>query len=103
MRTFESNFPKARSLYDQPLNFYVETLIVTDESIYNKHKVLSGSTNQNVILEHIRIYYAHAFNGVNQRYVNSFATDPDLKIFIKLTNFLILTVIFLPYIWIKSF
>ena len=94
MRISESAITKARSVAGQPLSLYVETLSVTDESIYNKHKILSGSSNQNVIFEHMRIYYAHSFNGVNQRYANSFATDPDLKILIKLTNFLFLTVKF---------
>ena len=65
LRSSDTISSKARSIYGQPVSLFVETLVVTDESIYNKHRILSGSTNQNVIFEHMRIYYAHSFNGVS--------------------------------------
>ena len=40
----------------------------------------------------MKIYYSHFFNGVNQHYQNSLSTDPDLRITIKLKNFLFFTV-----------
>ena len=55
----------ARSIAGQPANLYVETLIVTDESIFAKHMALSGSHDPNAIYEHMRIYYAHSINGVS--------------------------------------
>lgn len=70
----------------------VETLVVVDTSIYEDHKNYLAVTNQQTILDHIRIYYAHTMNGVNDKYQNSFINDPDLKINIKLVHLLILTV-----------
>ena len=55
----------ARSVSGQPLNLFVETLVVTDESIYSKHQALSGSTDSNVVFQHMRIYYAHSIHGVS--------------------------------------
>ena len=40
----------------------------------------------------MRIYYCHYFNGVNQYYQNSLLNDSDLRITIKLKNFLFFTV-----------
>ena len=39
----------------------------------------------------MKIYYSHLFNGVNQHYQDSLANDPDLRITIKLKNFLFFT------------
>ena len=51
-------------VYQQPLSLFVETLVVTDDSIYNKFKTLFGTNDQNTIFEYMRIYYAHQMNGV---------------------------------------
>ena len=43
---------------------------------------------------HMKAYFAHLMNGVTKRYTNSFASDPDLRLSVKLSNYLFLTVRF---------
>ena len=83
---------KKRALNGKPVDTYVETLVVTDQTIYNDMKAFVNSTNNNIILQNIRIYFAHVFNGINQRYQNSFSNDPDLNLNVVLQNILILQV-----------
>ncbi|RNA12759.1 A disintegrin and metallo ase with thrombospondin motifs 3-like [Brachionus plicatilis] len=75
----------------QPINLYVELLVVTDSSVYDYHRRFIGTDDQSLIFSQMRIYYAHLINGINQRYTNSLMNDPDLKIFIVLKNYLFLT------------
>ena len=57
--------PKKRaSLNNQPINVYVEVLIVADLSIYNDHIKSSRSTVQAEVFKEMRIYYAYLLNGV---------------------------------------
>ncbi|RNA34108.1 ADAM family mig-17-like [Brachionus plicatilis] len=72
-----------------PLIINVETLAVLDISIFNYYKNLIQSNDLSLILEHIRVYYAHVINSVNQKFQNSLATDPDLRINVRLTNILV--------------
>ncbi len=72
---------------------YVESLVVTDETIYDRFKFITGSTDNNIILENMKIYFAFFIYSVNLIYKNSLAYDPDLNIFIKLRNCIFLTVI----------
>lgn len=82
----------SRAVNGEPVVADVETLVVVDVSIYEDHKEYLKTTDQERILDHIRLYYAHTMNGVNDKYQNSLADDPDLRINIKLVHLLILTV-----------
>lgn len=42
--------------------------------------------------QEMRMYYAYLMNGVSQRYFNSFANDPDLRINVLVADYLFLTV-----------
>ena len=77
-----------RSNNGVPFDLYVETLVVTDYTIFNDHKVLAGSSDSNQVMTHMRVYFGHLFNGIAQRYLNS--ADSDLRIFVKLSNYLFL-------------
>lgn len=60
--------------------------MVTDYSIFKDHKVFSRTEDATQVMTNMRVYFAHIFNGVAQRYFNS--ADVDLVIIIKLSNFL---------------
>ena len=62
-------------------------------SVYNLFQKFFGISDQALTFEYMRVYFSHSFTGVNLRYQNSLANDPDLRITVKLTNFLFLTVI----------
>lgn len=70
----------------------VETLVVVDNSVYLDHKAYLNSVNDIDIFQHIRTYYAHMLNGVNDKYQFSFENDPAIRINIKLMDVLIYTV-----------
>jgi hypothetical protein len=55
----------------------------------------AGTTNQTLVFLYMKAYFAHYVNTVNQRYQNSFTTDPDLRLTVRLTNFLFITVNYL--------
>jgi hypothetical protein len=57
--------------------------------------IFSGTTNQTLAFLYMKAYFAHYVNTVNQRYQNSFTTDPDLRLTVRLTNFLFITVNYL--------
>ncbi len=58
------NVRHSRSLLGQPLQLYVESLIVTDETIYNEFKKILNSTDQDLIFEAMKIYYSFLVYGV---------------------------------------
>jgi hypothetical protein len=78
-----------------PVNLVVEVLIVTDPSVYEVHKKFCKTSDKSKIFQHMRIYYSHIINGVNQRFLNSLKNDSEISITLKLTNFLFLTVRFI--------
>ena len=47
-----------------PIELFVETLLVTDLSVYEDHKKYSESSHRDVIFEHMKIYFSHVMNGV---------------------------------------
>ncbi|RNA00332.1 A disintegrin and metallo ase with thrombospondin motifs 1, partial [Brachionus plicatilis] len=81
----------SRAVDGEPIVADVETLVVIDPSIYEDHKEFLQTNDQEIIFDHIRLYYAHTMNGVNDKYQSSMTTDPDLRISIKLVHILILT------------
>jgi hypothetical protein len=74
---------KKRSLNGEPVQLYVETLIVTDVSIYNDHQRITKSTDQNVVFQHMKLYFSHVINGVNKLILEFYFIDylKFLKIF----------------------
>ena len=48
----------------QPVKLDVDTLLVTDLTVYNDHRRFSGSNDQNVVFLHMKIYFLHLMNGV---------------------------------------
>lgn len=51
----------------QPINLFVELLVVTDLTVYEYHRRYIGTEDQGVIFSQMRIYYAHLINGVNKK------------------------------------
>ena len=45
----------------QPIDLYVELLVVTDSSIFNDHQRYANTTNKDLVFLHMRIYFAHYF------------------------------------------
>ena len=88
LKFFLSSFRNKRSNNGVPFDLYVETLVVTDYTVFDDHKIRAGSTDSNKVMSHMRVYFAHLFNGIAQRYLNS--ADSDLRIFVKLSNYLFL-------------
>lgn len=89
----EAKFNRSkRALNGQPINLYVELLLVTDNTIYLDHQKFAQITDRNLTFQFMKIYYSHFFNGVNQHYQNSLVNDPDLRIITKLKNFIFYTV-----------
>ena len=78
---------------------YIEYLVVTDPTIFNKMMIFSGTTNQTLVFLYMKAYFAHYVNTVNQRYQNSFTNDPDFRLTVRLANFLFITVylLFISY------
>ncbi len=75
-----------------PVQAFVEYLVVTDVSVFNDQARFINSTNQTLVFEHMRLYYAYVVNGISQRFINSFANDSTLNVNVKLVNYLFLTV-----------
>ncbi len=103
-----------RSNNGLPFDLYIEFLVVTDESVFEQHKIFAGTTDPILVTLYMKAYYAHLLNGVrrrlsfdnllyffylsviikvNRRFQNSLNSDADLRITVKLTNYLFLTVI----------
>jgi hypothetical protein len=76
----------------RPINLYVELLVVTDETVYEHHEQIANTNDRNQVFWHMKMYFAYIVNGMNQRFANSLAFDPDLRVNIVLKNFLFLTV-----------
>lgn len=76
----------------QPINLYVELLVVADPTIYTDHQKMLQTSDSSLIFQSMKVYYSHFFNSVNQQYQNSLSSDADLRINIKLKNFLFFTV-----------
>ena len=76
----------------EPIQLYVETLLVTDQSVYDTVSQLTGFTDKDFVFQYMRIYLSHMVNGASMAYESSLRDDPDLRISLKLANFYFLTV-----------
>ena len=56
---------RKRGVNDQPVNFYVEYLVVLDYTVYNKYQILFNTLNSNRLIDYLRIQYAHIINAVS--------------------------------------
>ena len=61
LKTLKENRIVKRSTSGGPINLYVETLLVTDCSVYADHQIFANSTDQNVVFSHMKIYFGHLF------------------------------------------
>ena len=55
---------RSKSLNGQPNRIYVENLIVTELSWFNKMRSYTQITDNNTLFEYMRIYLSHHMNGV---------------------------------------
>jgi hypothetical protein len=98
------------------MQLYVEYFIIADSSVYDKHRVLLKTTSNTIILQYMKIYFAHLVNSVsetfffflfsknclflhafilikvNQRYLLSFQNSSDFRICVVLKGLLLETV-----------
>jgi hypothetical protein len=79
---------KKRSIMGEPINLFVELLVLVDSSIYANQKEYIQTNDTNLIFQNMQIYYSHFFNGVNLQFQNSMINDIDLQISIKLKDFI---------------
>ncbi|RNA32392.1 A disintegrin and metallo ase with thrombospondin motifs 5-like [Brachionus plicatilis] len=90
-RKITTSQKRKRAVNGNPLNMEVETLLVVDPTVYEDHKAFLQTTDDTAIFDHIRTYYAHTFNGVDDKYQRSLENDPDLRLRIRLIHVLIIT------------
>ena len=83
---------KKRSLNGQPVQLYVEYAIVSDSTVFEKYTNLLNTSNPNIVIQYLQIYYAQLVNAINQRYFITFQNDPDLRISVVLVAIVIETV-----------
>jgi hypothetical protein len=69
-----------------PVEMYTEVLLYIDVSNYENHIQMAGTSEYDLVLAHIEVYYIHFMNGINQRYQNSLKNDPDLRLTIGTKN-----------------
>ncbi len=79
----------------KPTHLFIELLVVADKTIFDDHKRFIQSEDLESIVTHMKVYYTHFVNAINQRFQNSLVNDVDLKVQIKLVNFIFLIVSFL--------
>lgn len=72
--------------------FYVETLLVTDCSVFSYHRDLLQTKNTAIILQHMRLYFTKLMNLVNRKYELALQNDEDISISIQLKDMLFLRV-----------
>ncbi len=63
-----------------------------DPSVYQDHQRYANTTNESLVLNYINIYFNHYVALINQRFVNTFQNDSNMKICVVLKNVLVLTV-----------
>ena len=49
----------------KPVNLYVELLVVTDDSIYEQHKVFAATDNKDLVFQYMKTYFSYYVNGVS--------------------------------------
>ena len=63
-----------------------------DPSVYANHERYANTTNQNLVLNYINIYFSHYIALINQRFANTLQNDANMRIYVQLKNILILNV-----------
>lgn len=54
-----------RSNNGVPFELYVETMVVTDKSIFDDHKRFAQTDDNAKVFLHMKAYFAHFMNGVS--------------------------------------
>ncbi len=57
----------ARSVNGAAVDLTLETLVVTEETIYAKHVSMAQTSNQNLVFLQMKTYYAHYMSSVNKQ------------------------------------
>ena len=83
---------KKRAVNGQPVQVYIEYLIVSDSTIYDQVSGLLNTTNKTIVLQYMQIFFAQVTNAINQRYQISLQNDTDLRITVALQGMIIETV-----------
>ncbi len=55
-----------RNSADKPIDLYVEKLVVADYSVFQSHQIYANTTNTDLVLLHMRIYFSHVIYGVSK-------------------------------------
>jgi hypothetical protein len=59
------NMPrKKRALNGQPLNLFVEYLVVVDNTVFTKYQNLYKLDDTRLVLQYLKIHYSHIVNAV---------------------------------------
>lgn len=74
-------------------NYLIEVLVVTDYSIFQTFQKLTKINQEKALISYMKIYFTQLINEVNFKYINSFNDDSELRISVKLKNFLFSTVV----------
>ena len=54
-----------RSLNGAPVSLYVESLFITDSSVYEKYQAIFSTFGQALVLEFMKIFYSQYVNAVS--------------------------------------
>ena len=71
----------------------IENLVVTDCSLYTVHQKYLKTNDDEMIINHMKIFFSHLMTAVNQRYMNSFENYTIFSLNTTVKAFLILKVI----------
>jgi hypothetical protein len=66
--------------------------MISDSTIFDKYSNLLKTSNNNIVIQYLQIYYVQLVNAINQRYYITFQNDQDLMISVSLVGILIETV-----------
>jgi hypothetical protein len=72
--------------------------MISDSTIFDKYSNLLKTSNNNIVIQYLQIYYVQLVNAINQRCYITFQNDQDLMISVSLVGILIETVcVYLKY------
>ena len=66
--------------------------MITDSTVFDKYSNLLNTSNNNIVIQYLQVYYVQLTNAINQRYFVTFQHDPDLMVSVSLVGILIETV-----------
>ena len=66
--------------------------MISDSTVFDKYSNLLNTSNNNIVIQYLQVYYVQLTNAINQRYFVTFQHDPDLMVIVSLVGILIETV-----------